>query len=294
MSLIKILGIPIDMGAGRRGVDMGVSAIRLAGLQETLQALGHVVEDCGNIDVPITETLQTNSKPHYIEAIAETCRRTYKWCHCVEADQFGLVLGGDHSIAMGTIPGMARHERMGVLWIDAHTDINTPDSSPSGNAHGMPVAHLLGHGAPRLREVWGGHAILQPKDIAYIGIRSVDSRERQLVRDFGIKAFTMKDIDIHGIAAIAQQALQHLSHLNRIHVSFDIDVLDPSIAPGVGTPVRGGLNYREAHLLMELLHDSRCIKSLDIVEVNPILDVQNQTAKIAVGLAASLLGQSII
>lgn len=294
MSTIRILGIPIDMGAGRRGVDMGVSAIRLAGLRERLYSLGHKVEDCGNIEVPIVETLTDNNQLHYLEAVAHTCQLTYEWLQNVPSDHFVIALGGDHSISMGTISGLAHHGRTGVIWVDAHTDINTPATSPSGNLHGMPIAHLLGYGDETLRNIWGGDAILQPEDIVYIGVRSVDGKERQLLRDLDITAFTMKEVDIQGIATAAQCALDKLSHLDRIHVSFDVDVLDPFIAPGVGTPVPGGLSYREAHLLMELLHDAGCVTSLELVEVNPILDDKNTTAHIAVEMAASLLGQSII
>lgn len=294
MSQIRILGVPIDMGAGRRGVDMGVSAMRLAGLDQTLSDLGHQVDDCGNIEVPVVETLSAERGLHYLHSIAETCKRVYEWFKCVSKDDFAITLGGDHSIAMGSIAGVAHHGRTGVIWIDAHTDINTPDTSPSGNLHGTPLAHLLGHGDPKLREFWGGEAVVQPEDVVYIGLRSVDGGERSLVRQLGIDAYTMKEIDIQGIATVIQKTINKLKHLDRVHVSFDVDALDPSIAPGVGTPVPGGLNYREAHLIMELLHDAQIVTSLDIVEVNPILDIQNQTAHIAVEMAASLLGRSII
>lgn len=294
MSHIRIIGIPLDMGAGRRGVDMGVSAIRLAGLTQTLQNLGHHVEDGGNIEIPVVETLVHEEKIRYMPTIAETCRRVYEWYQDIQPHQIALALGGDHSISIGTIPGLAKHGRTGVIWIDAHTDINTPKTSPSGNIHGMPVAHLLGDGAEQLRQAWGGGPILRPEDIVYIGIRSVDREEKKMLQTYDITTFTMKDIDIMGMAQVAEKTLEQLQHLDRIHVSFDVDVLDPSIAPGVGTPVPGGLSYREAHLLMELLHDARVVTSLEMVEVNPILDIQNRTAHIAVEMAASLLGQSII
>ena len=291
---IKILGVPLDMGAGRRGVDMGVSALRLAGLAESLRSLGHRVEDCGNVEVPVVETVLDEEFLKYGGLIAETCQRTHDWCRDIAADDFAIVLGGDHSLSMGSVSGLVAHGRTGVIWIDAHTDINTPDSSPTGNLHGMPLAHLLGHGDERMMDIWGGGAVLRPEDVIYIGVRSVDSREQRLVRDLHIKAFTMKEIDEKGIAYAARHTIDRLSHLDRIHVSFDVDVLDPSIAPGVGTPVRGGLTYREAHLLMELLSERKFVTSLDVVEVNPILDTRNITAAIAVEMVASLLGKAII
>ncbi|TNE47521.1 MAG: arginase [Deltaproteobacteria bacterium] len=294
MRTIRILGVPIDMGAGRRGVDMGVSAVRLAGLTKVLTELGHTVEDCGNIEVPVVETLDAERGLHYLNSIAQTCRNVYNWNRGVSKEDFAITLGGDHSIAMGSVAGIAEHGRTGVIWIDAHTDINTPKSSPSGNLHGTPLAHLLGHGDPVLREYWGGEAVIRPEDVVYIGLRSVDGGERSLVRQLGIDAYTMKEIDIQGIATVTQKTIEKLKHLDRVHVSFDVDALDPTIAPGVGTPVKGGLNYREAHLVMELLHDANIVTSLDVVEVNPILDVQNQTAQVAVEMVASLLGQSII
>ncbi len=294
MRTVRILGVPIDMGAGRRGVDMGVSAIRLAGITSALSNLGHTVEDCGNIEVPVVETLDAERGLHYLNSIAQTCRNVYNWNKSVSKEDFAITLGGDHSIAMGSIAGIAQHGRTGVIWMDAHTDINTPQTSPSGNLHGTPLAHLLGHGDPVLREYWGGGAVVRPEDVVYIGLRSVDGGERSLVRQLGIDAYTMKEIDIQGIATVTQKTIEKLKHLDRVHVSFDVDALDPTIAPGVGTPVKGGLNYREAHLVMELLHDAKIVTSLDVVEVNPILDVQNQTAQVAVEMVASLLGQSII
>lgn len=296
MSEIMIKGVPIDMGAGRRGVDMGVSAIRLAGLSAALESVGHTVVDCGNIEIPIFEhiTPHFGDDSAYVSAIAEACRLTREWLHSLETGQFPLILGGDHSISMGTVSGVAKHGRTGIIWIDAHTDINTPEGSPSGNVHGMPIAHLLGYGDSRFLDIWGGGAVIRPEDIVYIGIRSIDDFERSLLRELGIYTLTMKDIDKGGIASIAERTLKRLRHLDRVHVSFDVDVLDPMIAPGVGTPVPGGLSYREAHLLMELLSDARIVTSLDVVEVNPILDVRNQTAQIAVEMTASLLGKTIL
>lgn len=275
-------------------MDMGASALRLAGLERTLRQLGHTVVDDGNIDIPVPEAVQEQEALPFSVAIAEACRRIYTWSESVGPDEFPLVLGGDHSLAMGSISGFARRGRTGVIWVDAHTDINTPDSSESGNIHGMPLAYLLGYGDPAMREIWGGGAVLRPADVVYIGVRSVDGPERRLVRDLNIRAWTMKNIDERGIAAATRDAIEQLSRHDHIHLSFDVDVLDPSIAPGVGTPVRGGLNYREAHLMMELLHECRRVTSMDIVEVNPILDIRNITAEIAVEMAGSLLGQAIM
>lgn len=235
MSNIFIKGVPIDMGAGRRGVDMGASALRLAGLEQALTNLGHTVKDCGNVDTPVVETLCNQEA--YTNTIVQACTDIYDWLGELQATDFPIVLGGDHSISMGTISGVATHGRTGVIWIDAHTDINTPESSPSGNVHGMPIAHLLGYGSDCYLNIWGGGAVIRPEDIVYIGVRSVDGPERELVRKLGIRALTMKDIDRRGSASVAEEALEHLRHLDRIHVSFDVDVLDPSIAPGVGTPV---------------------------------------------------------
>lgn len=293
-NIVKVLGVPLDMGAGRRGVDMGVSALRLAGLAEALGKLGHRVEDCGNINVPIMETIQDETFLRFGALIAEACKQTHEWCKSLSPKDFAIILGGDHSLSMGSISGLASHGRTGVIWIDAHTDINTPASSPSGNLHGMPLSHLLGLGDERMMNIWGGGAVVRPEDIIYIGLRSVDDEERRLINELHIRAFTMKEIDEKGIAYVARHAIDRLAHLDRIHVSFDVDVLDPSIAPGVGTPVRGGLTYREAHLLMELLSEPNFVTSLDVVEVNPILDHQNVTASIAVEMVASLLGKGII
>jgi len=291
---VRLLGVPLDMGAGRRGVDMGASALRLAGLERALKQLGHTVEDSGNIDIPVPEAVPADGTLPYSQAIATACRQIYDWCTTLAPDDFPIVLGGDHSLSMGSISGFAQRGRTGVIWVDAHTDINTPETSDSGNIHGMPLAHLLGYGDPSMQQIWGGGAVLRPADIVYIGVRSVDGPERHLVRDLGIRAFTMKNIDERGIAHATRAAIEHLSHHERIHLSFDVDVLDPSIAPGVGTPVRGGLNYREAHLLMELLCECRRVTSMDIAEVNPILDIRNITAEIAVEMTGSLLGQAIM
>lgn len=291
---IQILGIPMDLGAGRRGVDMGASALRNARLAHALRDLGHSVQDLGDIPVRIPETIDPTEQGGWVmlEPIAEACEQAYQLLSQNAPDIFPIVLGGDHSIAMGSVAGCARGQRCGLIWVDAHTDFNTPETSPSGNIHGMPVSHLIGLGEARLRSFMQGWQI-QPEDIVMIGIRSIDPAERDLLKQYGIQVYTMKDLDLQGIPRIVQQTIAQLGHLPHVHLSFDADVLDPSIAPGVGTPVAGGLTYREAHLLMELFAESGCIRSLDLVEVNPILDVRNQTAQMMVGLTESLLGKHI-
>ena len=294
MSKINILGVPMDLGAGRRGVDMGPSALRLAKISKTLENLGHQVTDLGNVDVPIFEISKNWKKLPHAAVIAETCHNTYKTLAHLDDDIFPIVLGGDHSIAMGSVGGVASKRRTGLLWIDAHTDVNTPETSPSGNIHGMPVSHLLGFGDKRLLDIWGGGPTIKAEDIVFIGLRSVDDDEKQFIIDNKIRVYTMKEIDKRGLANVANEAIDYLKHLDALHVSFDADALDPAIAPGVGTPVRGGLSYREAHLLMEMLSDAKIVTSLDIVEVNPILDKKNKTAKVMVELLASLLGKAIL
>ena len=320
---IAILGIPMDLGAGRRGVDMGPSAIRLAQLAQQLTALGHEVTDLGNVAVPVAESLilETSNPARYLEPIRAVCEEIAARIAALPADVLPIAIGGDHAVAMGTVAGAARRgssrarieggssrarveegssragaklERIGLVWIDAHTDFNTPESSPSGNVHGMPVASLVGLGDQRLIDIGGAGAKVRPEDIVMIGIRSVDLGERELLRGQGAHVYTMKDIDTLGMAVVATKALEDLAEVTRLHVSFDADSLDPSIAPGVGTPVQGGLTYREAHLLMELLADSGKVGSLDIVEVNPVLDRENMTARVVVEMACSLLGKRIV
>ncbi len=292
---IRILGIPMDLGAGRRGVDMGASALRYAQLSETLRDLGHEVRDLGNVPVAVVETIDRSSgNAHYLEEIRAACGAAATILQNLEPEVFPICIGGDHSMSMGTVAGTFNGERRGLIWVDAHTDFNTPDSSPSGNIHGMPVASLVGLGDERLINIGGVGRKVRPQDIVMIGIRSVDTNERQLLKEHGIKVFTMKDIDRLGMAEVVKQAFEHLAHLEKWHVSFDADSLDPSIAPGVGTPVPGGLSYREAHLLMELLSDTRRVASLDLVEVNPVLDRENMTAGLMVEMTASLLGKKIL
>jgi arginase len=293
---VRILGVPMDMGQNRRGVDMGPSAIRYAGLQEHLSRLGYAVHDCGNLDVPVVEEV-TEREPNarYVEAVAEVCNRIYQEIlTCMAEDDFAIVLGGDHSISIGSVSAMARRRPTGVLWVDAHGDFNTPETSPSGNVHGMPVAALIGQGAPSLVNVGYAGAKLQPSQIVMIGVRDLDPEERVRLAESHISVFTMTEIDEHGIAEVTRRALDRLNFMDALHVSLDMDALDPEDAPGVGTPVRGGISYREAHLLMEILANSGKVRSMDIVEINPILDERNQTAETAVALTASLLGKRIL
>jgi arginase len=285
----------MDLGQSRRGVDMGPSAIRYAGLQARLSGLGHTVHDEGNVPVPNPEEHIVEGKGRRLRAVTAVCQTIFEMgARCLSGGAFGIFLGGDHSISIGSIAAAAQDGPVGVIWIDAHGDFNTPESSPSGNIHGMPVAALIGEGADSLVNVGYEGAKLQPPQIVQIGIRSLDEIERDRIAHSGIDVFTMRHVDEIGMATVARQALDRLRHLPTIHVSLDMDSLDPAEAPGVGTPVPGGLTYREAHLLMEILGDSRRVSSLDIVEINPIMDNGNKTALLAVELAASLLGQRIL
>jgi arginase len=299
---VRILGVPLDLGQARRGVDMGPSAVRAAGLNSALKSLGHQVEDGGNVHVRIAEEQHFGDRhAKYLNEIAETCRevagRAYQ---TLEAGQFPLSLGGDHSIAVGTQTGVSKFYRnqkqaIGCIWIDAHADMNTPETSPSGNIHGMPFAALLGFGPDALTEIAGFKPKLQSGNCALVGVRDLDSRERRLVKDSGVRAFTMRDIDEHGMRSVMEQAMALASDGTAGFVaSLDMDVVDPPEAPGVGTPVRGGITFREAHLAMEMISDSRKMLAMEIVEVNPIIDVLNKTAILAVGLAASALGKKIL
>ena len=294
MKQVQVIGVPMDLGQNRRGVDMGPSAVRYAGLKQRLERLQLAVHDEGDVHVPNPDEDQVATATGRYQTVAAVCQEAYEIAYrCWEEHEFALFLGGDHSISIGTVAAAARGGSVGVIWVDAHGDFNTPATSPSGNIHGMPVAALIGDGAPELVNVGFAGAKVQPAHIVQVGIRDLDALERVRLRESGITVYTMRDIDEEGMAHIAQQALARLGHLDRIHVSLDMDSLDPESAPGVGTPVPGGLSYREAHLLMEILGDSGKVGSMDIVEVNPILDDSNRTAMLAVELAASLLGQRI-
>lgn len=294
---IRIVGVPMDLGQRRRGVDMGPSALRYAGLDQRLRALGYNVMDSGNLNVPLPENEPPdNSKARHLDSIAGVCRDVYtKTLATLERDEVSIFLGGDHSISIGTVSAMDAHGgNVGVIWVDAHGDFNTPEITPSGNVHGMALASLLGHGPRELTDIGREGAKLRPADVVILGARDIDVRERVALRESGVLVITMREIDEMGMAAAARQTVDRLGGLSKIHVSLDMDSLDPMEAPGVGTPVPGGLSYREAHLLMEIFADSGKVGSLDIVEVNPILDDRNRTARLGVELATSLFGQKIL
>ena len=294
---IAVIGATLDLGQGRRGVDMGPSAIRYAGLEERLVGLGYMVRDEGNVETAVAEaTALRDERARFLPEIHDTCELIA--ARVAEATTRGampLVLGGDHSVALGTLGGMASvHGPGGVLWIDAHSDINTPETSPSGNVHGMALAAVLGlAGRGFESDVWPLPAV-DPKRVALVGTRLLDDGERRLLREAGVRVFTMSEVDRIGIERAIRESLDRIAGAGFVHVSFDMDVLDPDVAPGVGTPVRGGLTYREAHLAMELVAESGSVRSLEIVEVNPILDRENTTAATAVELVASALGATII
>ena len=294
---IAIIGATLDLGQGRRGVDMGPSAIRYAGLAERLAGLGYEVRDHGNVETAVPEaTAVQDERARFLPEIKKTCARiATKVVEEANAQAIPLVLGGDHSVALGTLGGLAAvHGVGGVLWIDAHADINTPETSPSGNVHGMPLAAALGLGGDAFAsEAWPLPA-LDPRRVALLGLRQADAGERRLLREAGVRVFTMSEIDRIGVERATHEALDHVSGAGFVHVSLDMDALDPEVAPGVGTPVRGGLTYREAHLALELVAESGVAGSLEVVEVNPILDRENSTAATAVELVASALGATII
>lgn len=294
---IRVIGVPMDLGQNRRGVDMGPSALRYAHLQARLERLGHTVRDEGNLAVPNPEEHVAEGQGKRLQAVAAVCQTIYEMgSRSMGEGDFGLFLGGDHSMSIGTIAAAAAAagEPIGVIWVDAHGDFNTRASSPSGNIHGMPVAVLIGEGDDALVNVGYPGAKVRPAHIVQIGVRDLDAVERVRLAESEINVYTMRHVDELGMAAIAREALQRLAGVGRIHVSLDMDSLDPDEAAGVGTAVPGGLTYREAHLLMEILGDSGRVHSLDIVEINPILDDMNKTAELAVELAASLLGQRIL
>ncbi len=292
---IRIVGAPLDLGQSRRGVDLGPTALRYAGLKSALTRLGYQVEDRGNIETVERDTLSPEPGMAFLQPVVDACERIYEASRQAVADgAVPLVLGGDHSIAVGTVGGVSHEHRTGVLWIDAHGDFNTPDTSPTGNLHGMPLAALCGYGAPELVDAGRPGAKLRPEDVILFGVRDLDPGELALIQHAGITTYTMRQIDERGLATLATEALEQLRHVDRIHVSLDMDSIDPREAPGVGTQVPGGLSYREGHLLMELIAENGGIGSVDVVEVNPILDTRNQTAQLALGLLSSLFGRRIL
>lgn len=299
---IRILGVPMDLGQSRRGVDMGPSALRVAGLQARLKQLGYSVEDIGNISVRQPEEQHYGDKhAKYLTEIAETCQGLAETVErTLSEEMMPLILGGDHSIAAGSVAGVSsffrkQSKRIGLIWLDAHGDVNTPDTSPSGNVHGMPLASVIGYGASELTELSGFKPKVEPQNVAMVGIRELDAKERQLVKKSGVHVFTMRDIDERGMRDVMAEALRFASDdTNGIAVSLDMDFLDPTEAPGVGTPVRGGVTYREAHLALEMIADSRALASFELVEINPVVDLHNKTAILGVELALSGLGKKIL
>lgn len=301
-SHIAVIGAPLDLGAGRRGVDMGPSALRVANLNARLTEIGYTVQDLGNVPVDQPESLPKGpANARYLPQITQACTRLAVMVQqAMDREQVPLVLGGDHSVAIGTVAGVSKHlqtknARLGMIWIDAHADMNTPETSPSGNVHGMPLACCIGIGPHELTHIFGYAPKVNPANVALLGIRSVDGRERGLVQESGVRAFTMREIDERGLRAVMEDAIQVASSGTAgFHVSFDIDSVDPQEAPGVGTPVKGGITYREAHLAMETLCDCDRLTSMEVVEVNPVIDEANRTALLAVELVLSAMGKRIL
>lgn len=294
---VRIIGVPIDLGADRRGVDMGPSAIRYAGLHGRLKKLGWEVEDIGNIDVPIAETREIKDPLlKYLPEISEVNQKLYPLvAQAINDGVIPLVIGGDHSLGIGSLAGCAASgKQFGVIWFDTHGDYNSVDTTSSGNIHGMPLAVANGIGVEELTGIGGSARKIKEENTVIIGARDFDDEEREMIRKSEITVFTMSDIDRLGMEEVVRQGLEIANHgTDGVHISFDLDVLDPSEAPGVGTPVQGGMTYREAHLAMEMVAECQCLLSMDVVEVNPILDVQNKTAELAVGLIGSAFGQRI-
>jgi arginase len=299
---VRIIGVPMDLGQSRRGVDMGPSALRGAGLQSAIKKLGHTVEDIGNLEVKQPEEMPVGEKrAKYLQEIAETCLDVAKVVEKSLTESFlPLVLGGDHSIAAGAAAGVSHFYRqqkkdIGYIWLDAHGDMNTPESSPSGNVHGMPLASIMGYGASELSDLLGFKPKAEPGNIVVVGARDLDAHERKIAKKSGVHVFTMRDIDERGMREVMADAIKFaMDDTAGIAVSLDMDFVDPADAPGVGTPVRGGVTYREAHLAMEMIADSEAMVSLEVVEINPILDEHNRTALLGVELVLSALGQKIL
>lgn len=294
---IDIIGVPIDLGADRRGVDMGPSAIRYAQLRQKLEGLGYELDDKGNIEVPIQETCQvTDPKLKYIDCIVPMGRRVAgAVATSIQGGRFPLVLGGDHSLSVGSIRGAAKHRKVGVIWVDAHADFNTAETTPSGNIHGMSLAALCGLGDAQLVSLWDeAPPVLDPRQVAVIGARELDPGEKRNLREAGVMVQSMEQIDRLGMVSAVEKAVRHVSRdTDGIYLSFDMDALDPRHAPGVGTPVPGGLTFREAHLVCEVVAETGRLVGMELVEVNPILDVQNQTAILAVEFIRSALGSRV-
>jgi arginase len=299
---IRVIGVPLDLGQSRRGVDMGPSAVRCAGLEYKLEQLGHTVEDGGNVPVAMPEQ-KNPGKPEakYLKEIASTCQKHADLVlKTLEAGKVPLSLGGDHSMAVGSVAGLAefyhrQNQKVGLIWMDAHSDINTPGTSPSGNVHGMPLGAIMGLGPAELANLYGWSPKISAENCVIVGVRDVDIHEKENIRRAGIQVYTMRDIDERGMRTVMEEALRHAGRGTAgYHVSLDMDWLDPEDAPGVGTPVEGGATYREGHLAMEIIADHGRMLSFEIVEVNPVLDERNQTAELAVELAMSAFGKKII
>ncbi|HZS95619.1 MAG TPA: arginase [Terriglobales bacterium] len=299
---IRVIGVPLDLGQSRRGVDMGPSAVRVAGLEARLEAVGHNVEDGGNVAVAIPEQKKEGAAhAKYLKEITATCTKSAELVmKTLEAGKVPLVLGGDHSVAAGTVAGVAefyrkQNQKIGLIWIDAHSDMNTPETSPSGNVHGMPLAAIMGLGPNELGNIFNFSPKIHPENCVLVGIRDVDAHEKENIRRAGVEVFTMRDIDERGMRSVMEEALRMAGRGTAgYHVSLDMDWIDPEDAPGVGTPVWGGATYREAHLAMEIISDHGRMLSMEIVEVNPVIDEHNQTADLAVELALSAFGKKIL
>ena len=299
---VALVSVRMDLGAGRRGVDMGPSAIRIAGLRATLEGLGCSVREMGTVVATDPEhTEQRDPRARYLPEVESVCRRARDLVEdALVRGCMPLVLGGDHSIAIGSVAGVSRfharrRERIGLIWVDAHSDMNTPETSPSGNVHGMPLAVLAGHGPRVLRSLADADPAVRPENVSMIGVRQIDAAEREVVKSSGVRVFTMSEVDERGIARCVDEAIERAgAGTAGFHLSYDLDSLDPMIAPGVGTPVAGGLTFREGHLICEKVARSGGLLSLEVVELNPVLDAHNRTARMAVGLIASALGQTIL
>jgi len=294
---ISIIGVPMDLGQSRRGVDMGPSAIRYAGVIERLEKLNYIIEDKGDIEIGRSNVDEGTTNLKHLKAVTEANTKLSTVVDkVVESGSFPLVFGGDHSISIGTLAGISKHyQNLGVIWYDAHADLNTEETSPSGNIHGMPLAVSLGLGHPSLTNILGYAPKVKPENIVIIGARSIDPGEKDLIRSKGIKVYTMHEIDRLGMTKVMEETIQYLKDkTDGVHLSLDLDGLDPSDAPGVGTPVLGGISYRESNLAMEMLEESKLITSAEFVEVNPILDERNKTASVAVALMGSLFGEKLL
>lgn len=291
----RIIGVPMDLGQNHRGVDMGPSAVRYANLARSLRALGFAAFDSGDITIPGHYALSGTSLEERLPLICRGCEKAYELGRlAIEADEIPIFIGGDHSSSIGTVGGVTHMEDVGLLWIDAHGDFNTPETSETQNVHGMALAVLLGMGPEELVNIGRPGPKVKPENVAMIGIRELDHREKELIRESGCSVYTMREVDELGIREVLTRTLSSLSHLRRLHISLDLDVMDPLDAPGVGTPSEGGLTYREGQLIMEILADTGKLHSVDIMEINPILDVQNRTAQMAVNLISSLFGKKIL